>query len=103
MQKQQDEAYCQAQWGGYENIGADCTLPTPAQKERRKDNLQLINNVICSIMARLVWDQNNEKGQTLVEYGLILALISIAAIAIMGTVGGNIVNVFTAVANQLHS
>jgi pilus assembly protein Flp/PilA len=52
-------------------------------------------------MARFMAEK--EDGQTLVEYGLILALISIAAIAIMGTVGGNIVDVFQAVADELHS
>ena len=52
---------------------------------------------------RVAARRDSEDGQAMVEYGLILALISIAAIAIMGTVGGNIVSVFNAVANQLHS
>jgi pilus assembly protein Flp/PilA len=63
--------------------------------------LQLINTVVTSVMARLMVEK--EEGQTLVEYGLILALISIAAIAIMGTVGGNNVDVFNEVASELHS
>ena len=61
----------------------------------------LINMVVSTVMARLMADK--EEGQTLVEYGLILALISIAAIAIMGTVGGNIVDVFTTVSDELAS
>ena len=45
--------------------------------------------------------RNREDGQALVEYALILALVSVAAITILGTLGGNIVNVLTAAANAL--
>jgi len=43
----------------------------------------------------------NEDGQALVEYSLILALVSVAAIAILTTLGTNIVTTLTAVANAL--
>jgi pilus assembly protein Flp/PilA len=42
-----------------------------------------------------------EAGQTLVEYGLIVALISIVAIAALGLVGDNVTAVFNSVANAL--
>jgi Flp pilus assembly pilin Flp len=45
--------------------------------------------------------RNREEGQALVEYSLILALISVAAVAIMTTVGQDIVNVFTDVSDKL--
>jgi pilus assembly protein Flp/PilA len=38
---------------------------------------------------------NDESGQGLVEYALILALISIVAIVVMGTLGGKITAIFT--------
>ena len=41
------------------------------------------------------------EGQGLVEYALILVLISVVAIAIMATVGGSVKNVFTSVNNSL--
>ena len=41
------------------------------------------------------------EGQGLVEYALILVLISVVAIAIMATVGGSVKNVFTDVNNSL--
>ena len=68
--------------------------------------MQAINHVMLSMMVR--WDNlmaktKDEDGQTLVEYGLIIALISIAAIGIMATVGTNVKNVFTSVSNKLHS
>jgi pilus assembly protein Flp/PilA len=37
----------------------------------------------------------SEKGQGLVEYALIVVLISIVSITIMGTVGGRINTIFT--------
>ena len=43
----------------------------------------------------------NEDGATAIEYGLIAALISIAAVTIMGTVGSNLTSVFTTVASDL--
>ena len=43
----------------------------------------------------------NEDGATAIVYGLIAALISIAAVTIMGTVGSNLTSVFTTVASDL--
>lgn len=45
--------------------------------------------------------RDREEGQTLVEYSLILALISIAAIAIMTTLGETIIDVFQDVIDAL--
>ena len=50
-------------------------------------------------MVKLVLQ--TRKGQGLVEYGLILALVSIAAIGLMGGLGTEIGNVFTKVTNEL--
>jgi pilus assembly protein Flp/PilA len=44
---------------------------------------------------------SEEEGQGLVEYALILVLISVAAIAIMTTVGGNVKDVFTKISGAL--
>jgi pilus assembly protein Flp/PilA len=43
----------------------------------------------------------NEDGATAIEYGLIAALIAVAAVTIMGTVGTNLTATFTTVANKL--
>jgi pilus assembly protein Flp/PilA len=53
-----------------------------------------------NLLARIN-DIREEKGQTLVEYGLIVALLSIAAIAILTTLGQDIVDVFTEVSTEL--
>jgi pilus assembly protein Flp/PilA len=64
--------------------------------------------MILSMVAR--WDnvfaQNeteDEQGQTMIEYGLIVALISIVAILTLTTVGSNIKDVFNSIAGKLHS
>lgn len=44
---------------------------------------------------------DEEEGQGLVEYALILVLISIVAIAVMTQVGGAVVSVFQTIANAL--
>jgi pilus assembly protein Flp/PilA len=44
---------------------------------------------------------NNDKGATAIEYGLIAALIAVAAIGAMSTLGGNLTNTFQNVSNNL--
>ena len=43
----------------------------------------------------------NEKGATAIEYGLIAALIAVAAVAVMGSVGTNLSTTFNTIAGQL--
>ena len=42
-----------------------------------------------------------EDGQGMVEYGLILALVSVAVILILTTLGTNLKGIFTQVADEL--
>ena len=64
--------------------------------------MQRINEFLHSLLARIN-DVREEAGQTLVEYGLIVALLSIAAIAILATVGSDIVGVFETVSTELQN
>ncbi|MGI9451896.1 MAG: Flp family type IVb pilin [Geminicoccaceae bacterium] len=43
----------------------------------------------------------NDSGATAIEYGLIAALVSVAIIGILGTLGDNLVNTFTTVSDSL--
>ncbi|MCH4150432.1 MAG: Flp family type IVb pilin [Sphingobium sp.] len=43
----------------------------------------------------------DSKGATAIEYGLIAALIAVAAITAMGTVGNKLTNTFNNVSNSL--
>jgi len=45
--------------------------------------------------------QGGEEGQGMVEYGLIVALISVVAIAVITLVGGGLTNNFHKVVNAL--
>jgi pilus assembly protein Flp/PilA len=51
-----------------------------------------------SVLIRLI---KNEDGATAIEYGLIAALIAVAAVVVMATVGTNLSNTFNCVAGQL--
>jgi pilus assembly protein Flp/PilA len=44
---------------------------------------------------------NQESGATAIEYGLIAALIAVAAVVVMGQVGTNLSSTFNTVANSL--
>jgi len=46
---------------------------------------------------------DDEEGQTMIEYGLIVALISIVAILTLTSVGSNVKDVFNSVGGKLHS
>jgi pilus assembly protein Flp/PilA len=43
----------------------------------------------------------NEDGATAIEYGLIAALIAVAAVTVMGTVGTNLSTTFNTIATKL--
>ena len=64
--------------------------------------MQLINSLIANLFARLMpAGEKDEEGQTLVEYGLIVALISIVCIAMLGLLGDELVVVFETIKNAL--
>ena len=49
----------------------------------------------------LDWFTQEESGQGMVEYGLIIALVSIAVIAVLGLLGSELTNVFTKIKDKL--
>ena len=54
-------------------------------------------------MAKLLNLITNAKGATAIEYGLIAALIAVAAIAAMGNIGNSLGSTFNNVASKLYS
>ena len=52
-------------------------------------------------MAKFLKMLNNEEGATAIEYGLIAALIAVAAISAMTSVGSNLSGKFNTVATNL--
>lgn len=53
------------------------------------------------MMSALVRLMKNEDGVTAIEYGLIAALIAVAAVVVMGQVGTNLSSTFNTVAGDL--
>ena len=49
-------------------------------------------------MRRLIHD---EDGQSLVEYGLILGLVSVALLAALGAMKANLLNIYMEVSSQI--
>jgi pilus assembly protein Flp/PilA len=45
--------------------------------------------------------QDGESGQAMVEYALILALVSVAAVAILSTLGTSVSSIFNEINNDL--
>lgn len=62
------------------------------QISRALDNAQL------RVLSTLIRDAN---GATAIEYGLIAALIAVAAVVVMGTVGTNLSSTFNSVSTNL--
>jgi pilus assembly protein Flp/PilA len=53
------------------------------------------------MFATMVKLLKNEDGATAIEYGLIAALIAVAAVTVMGTVGTNLSSTFSTIAGKL--
>jgi Flp pilus assembly pilin Flp len=67
---------------------------------KRGGEKTMINKVIIrakSALRRL----KSKKGQTLVEYALILAFISVVAISVLIALGNQVKSVFTTISSQL--
>jgi Flp pilus assembly pilin Flp len=60
----------------------------------------MINKVIISA-KRALRRMKSKKGQTLVEYALILAFISVVAISVLIALGGKVSSVFSTISSQL--
>ena len=45
--------------------------------------------------------RDREEGQAMVEYALILSMVSVGAMAILSTLGGNVSSIFSKINNQL--
>ena len=60
-----------------------------------------ISNFAIRKYAALQARRNDEEGQGLAEYGLILALIAVICIAALGVIGGGVRDALNSVGNAL--
>jgi pilus assembly protein Flp/PilA len=58
-------------------------------------------NYLIELYVKCITTIKSEKGQTLVEYALLLLLIAIVVIAMLGGVGKNVNNAFSKVNSAL--
>ncbi|MCM2359268.1 MAG: Flp family type IVb pilin [Geobacteraceae bacterium] len=58
-------------------------------------------NYLTELYVKFICAIKSEKGQTLVEYALLLVLIAIVVIAILGTLGKTTCNVYSRVSESL--
>ena len=60
--------------------------------------------LIMYIKAQNWWARvKDQKGQGMVEYGLIIALVAIGLIAVLGLMKGSVSNVFTKITTQMNT
>jgi len=60
-----------------------------------------MTNRFISSVRRILCHHKNRRGQTLVEYALILAFISVVAISTLMALGANVTSVFSTINSQL--
>ncbi|HWI07430.1 MAG TPA: Flp family type IVb pilin [Solirubrobacteraceae bacterium] len=61
----------------------------------------MLNNLFAYLTVALTEVKEREEGQGLVEYALILVLVSIVAIAALGAIGGGVTTVFEDIGTAL--
>jgi Flp pilus assembly pilin Flp len=87
-------------------IGRSIVWPLTRNSENFQDfflrggEQTMINKVIISA-KRALRRMKSKKGQTLVEYALILAFISVVAISVLIALGNQVKGVFTTISSQL--
>ncbi len=86
---------------GQFTAGSQISKLRQRSKENKETTTLKFLNTINSKIAEFFHNAKDEAGQTLVEYGLIVALISIVAIAALTLVGSNVTDVFNSVAGEL--
>jgi pilus assembly protein Flp/PilA len=57
--------------------------------------------LLTYIRARAFQGLERQEGQALVEYALILSLIAVAAVVIMGILGGQISSIFSTISSDI--
>ncbi|MEA2217708.1 MAG: Flp/Fap pilin component [Solirubrobacteraceae bacterium] len=70
-------------------------------KAQGEVNCMLMYNLMAFLTTRFMELKEDESGQGLVEYALILVLISIVAIAAMAALGVKITNIFNQITTTL--
>jgi Flp pilus assembly pilin Flp len=63
--------------------------------------MKTLREMYENLCMRLLCIRHSEKGQTLVEYALILVLIALAAFAVIKLTGQTVSNTYSEISNKL--
>ncbi len=63
----------------------------------------LVNAVAVRLQNSWFRFRDEESGQTLVEYGLIIAIVALGSVLALGFLSGRIQNLFSKTGNQLNA
>ncbi len=66
-------------------------------------NMMLAMKLALESMLNKSFAVKSQKGVTMIEYALIAALIAVAAVTILPTVGQDVLDTFTAVETAMHT
>jgi Flp pilus assembly pilin Flp len=75
--------------------------PLGGDNQAQEEVNHMLNNLMAYLTVTFMNIGEDEEGQTLVEYALILALVSILSIAALLALSGKINTVFTSITNTL--
>jgi pilus assembly protein Flp/PilA len=63
--------------------------------------VETVKLIPSRLYLALISARDREEGQAMVEYALILALVSVAAVAILQTLGGHVSSIFSEINKDL--
>jgi pilus assembly protein Flp/PilA len=78
-----------------------CAYPVRIEHVLREGGMRNIYGMVLSTYSWLKAD--SEKGVTALEYGLLAAMIAVGIATAVGTLGGNLTDVFNSVATNIHT
>jgi pilus assembly protein Flp/PilA len=81
----------------------DCIVFAPHREWRERTTRSFVSmyRLISLILTRMTATRDDDRGATMVEYGLLVALISVVAIAFIITIGDEVAGAFSDVADAL--
>ncbi len=83
-------------------VGNFAEIAASASPERPAACLSGREVILIPMIRRLVARGRQEEGQGMVEYALILVLVSIVVILILSLLGGTLQNVFSDIVGSFH-
>ena len=63
----------------------------------------MLNELVTEACVRLTTRREDEDGQTLIEYGLIVGVVAMVSVVLLTTIGTKVPAFFTTAASKLHS